>query len=92
VEVSATVKNTETLAGDEVVQLYISNKTGSNNPLRSRVAFKRIHLKPGETQEMKFTIVDEQITKGNVEISIGDGQPDVKNKTTSNVLELIYNN
>jgi beta-glucosidase len=89
IQVSATVKNTGKLAGDEVVQVYVSNQSGSNNPLRSLVAFKRIHLKPGESREVKFTIADEQIPKEKVEISIGGGQPDMKNKTTSNVLKVL---
>lgn len=85
--VSATVKNTGTVAGDEVVQVYISGKSGSRNPLRSLVAFKRIHLKPGESQEVTFTITHQELPQEPVEVSIGGGQPDVKNKTTSNVLK-----
>ena len=91
VEVLATVKNTGTLAGDEVVQVYVSNKSGSDNLLRSLVAFKRIQLKPGESQEVKFTVVNKQINKEKIEISIGGGQPDMKNKATSNVLKTSYN-
>jgi beta-glucosidase len=87
IQISATVKNTGKLAGDEVVQVYVSNKPGSKNPLRSLVAFRRIHLMPGESQEVKFTIANEQTTKEKVEISIGGGQPGMKNKTTSNVLK-----
>jgi len=87
VEVSAKIKNTGTLLGDEVVQVYLSTQSDSRKPLRALVAFKRIQLKPGETQEVTFTLDSKQITEGQVEISIGGGQPDVKNKTTSNVLK-----
>ncbi len=87
VEVSATVKNTGTLAGDEVVQVYLSSQSDSRKPLRALAAFKRIHLKPGEVQQITFTLDSKQIGEGQVEISIGGGQPDMKNKTTSNVLK-----
>lgn len=89
VTVSATIKNTGTLAGDEVVQVYLSSQSDSRKPLRALVAFKRIHLKPGEVQQVTFTLDSKQIGGGQVEISIGGGQPDVKNKTTSNVLKRI---
>jgi beta-glucosidase len=87
IEVSATVKNTGTVAGDEVVQVYLSSQSSSKKPLRALAAFNRIHLKPGEMHEVTFTLDSKQVGEGRVEISIGGGQPDVKNKTTSNVLK-----
>lgn len=87
ITVSATVKNTGTLAGDEVVQVYLSPQAYSRKPLRALAAFKRIHLKSGETRPVTFTLDRAQIGEGSMEISIGGGQPDVKNKITSNVLK-----
>ncbi|HCZ37639.1 MAG TPA: glycosyl hydrolase, partial [Cytophagales bacterium] len=89
VSISAMVKNTGSFAGDEVVQVYLSSQSDSRKPLRALEAFKRIHLKPGEVQQVTFIIDSKQIGEGQVEISIGGGQPDVKNKTTSNVLKRI---
>lgn len=93
------VQNTGSVAGDEVVQVYVADKNKKvAGPIRSLHAFKRIHLNAGESKTVElvikadaFTIVNdngERLTApGNYEISVGGGQPDVKVKTTSNVLK-----
>ena len=49
--VSVSITNTGKMAADEVVQLYIKDVEASVDvPLRQLCGFKRIHLKPGETQ------------------------------------------
>lgn len=58
---SATVRlkvtNTGKCAGDEVVQLYIRDVLSSITTYEKNLAgFQRIHLEPGETQELSFTI------------------------------------
>ena len=58
---SATVRlkvtNTGKRAGDEVVQLYIRDVLSSITTYEKNLAgFQRIHLEPGETQELSFTI------------------------------------
>ena len=84
--VRATVTNTGSRAGDEVVQLYLSNKRDFVTPLRSLKGFKRIHLKAGETQTVEFTLTGDDLSvvspsgsltpmKGNVVFSMGGGQP-----------------
>ncbi len=51
------VKNTGTRAGDEVVQLYIRDVLGSvARPVIELKSFRRIHLTPGEQQEVSFEI------------------------------------
>ncbi|HTX89227.1 MAG TPA: glycoside hydrolase family 3 N-terminal domain-containing protein [Bacteroidales bacterium] len=51
------VTNSGSRAGDEVVQLYIREKdSGKPVPLRSLKGFKRISLKPGETQKVSFSL------------------------------------
>jgi beta-glucosidase len=89
VQITAHVENTGKLEGDEVVQVYVSSKKTSKEklPLRSLVGFKRIHLKPGESREVKFVFKPHAKTSGPVNISIGGGQPDTKVKSTSNVLK-----
>jgi beta-glucosidase len=96
VQITATVKNTGSLAGDEVVQVYVLNKSrDSRSPLRSLAAFRRIHLQPGESQEVNFTLTNQQVINkqnpGQIEISVGGGQPDTRIKTTSNVLKTLLN-
>lgn len=47
--VTAHVADTGAVAGDEVVQLYIHQKAGSDSrPLRELKGFERVTLKPGE--------------------------------------------
>lgn len=58
---SATVRlkvtNTGKRAGDEVVQLYIRDILSSITTYEKNLAgFERIHLEPGETKELSFTI------------------------------------
>ena len=56
-EVTVTVRNTGEMAGDEVVQIYISSlESQFPVPARSLCAFKRIHLEPGETRSVKFML------------------------------------
>jgi beta-glucosidase len=56
-EVSITVGNSGTLEGDEVIQLYIKDEFASvARPVMELKGFKRIHLRPGETQEVGFTV------------------------------------
>ena len=56
-EVSVTISNVGHREGDEVVQLYASEKT-SELALASEqlVAFQRIHLKPGESRKVVFSV------------------------------------
>ena len=98
VEVEAKITNTSKRDGDEVVQVYVSNKkAGLKLPLRELKAFERIHLKAGETRKLNFklpaeafTMIDmqgqKQLEPGTFEISIGGGQPEQRVKATSNVL------
>jgi beta-glucosidase len=90
VTVSIKVTNTGKLAGDEVVQLYLSNPDASVPvPIRSLKGFKRIHLLPGETKTVSFivtpdafSVIDEQnkrvVNPGEFEFSAGGCQPQSK--------------
>jgi len=52
-----TVKNIGVMEGDEVVQLYIRDKLASvARPVTELKGFQRIHLRPGETKALHFTI------------------------------------
>ena len=55
--VSVTVTNTGARAGDEVVQLYVTDEVASvARPSRSLVGFARIGLAPGEASTVTFTV------------------------------------
>jgi beta-glucosidase len=57
VTVTAEVTNTGSRVGDEVVQLYIHQKSGSDSrPKRELKGFERVTLQPGETKTVEFTL------------------------------------
>ena len=55
--ITADVKNVGSLAGAEVLQLYISDTQSSlPRPVKELKGFKKVYLKPGETQQVSFII------------------------------------
>jgi beta-glucosidase len=55
--VSVDVTNTGAVSGDEVVQLYVHQKSGSaSRPVRELKGFRRVTLAPGETQTVSFSL------------------------------------
>ena len=53
VTVTASVTNTGQLAGAEVVQVYVGDVVASvSRPLRELKGFVKVHLRPGETQQV----------------------------------------
>lgn len=92
IPVSVSIKNTGDKDGEEVVQLYIQWKDQSiKTPVRSLKGFQRIFLKAGESKTVHFTLTAAELSmatgeqeifypKGQLEISIGGGQPHQKIK------------
>ncbi len=86
--VSVEVKNTGKRAGDEVVQLYVSDLEASVPvPKLHLEGFQRLHLKPGQSKTVTFKLKPEQLMcygdagqpflePGKFRISVGGGQPD----------------
>lgn len=58
VTVSVDVKNTGSVMGEEVVQLYVKGKSNGmeTDAIKSLKGFERISLKPGETKTVQFNI------------------------------------
>ena len=57
VTVEVDVTNTGEVAGDEVVQLYVAYPASElDRPIRELRGFDRIHLAPGETRTVTFTL------------------------------------
>ena len=50
------MKNTGTMAGDEVIELYLTQPKAYETPLRTLAGFKRLHLGAGETVHVSLTI------------------------------------
>ena len=61
--VKVSVKNTGVREGQEVVQLYISDKKSSlPRPVKELKGFQKVKLAPGETKEVTFTIDKEALS------------------------------
>jgi beta-glucosidase len=84
--VEATVTNTGKREGDEVAQLYLSFPNVPGAPLRALRGFKRVHLKPGQSQKLRFELKERDlsmvseagepvIAEGQYSVSVGGGQP-----------------
>ncbi|MBM3134665.1 MAG: glycoside hydrolase family 3 protein [Chloroflexi bacterium] len=85
--VSLDVQNVGQRAGDEVVQLYVSDVVASVPvPIRQLAGFSRLHLKPGEKQTVAFTLTPRQLSliddagrrvvePGEFQLAIGGRQP-----------------
>jgi beta-glucosidase len=86
VHVEAEVKNTGAAAGDEVVELYLTQPKGFETPIRVLAGFTRVHLDPGKSTHIGLTIdprsiaqVDANGTRvilpGDYAVSLGGAQP-----------------
>jgi len=87
VKVTVQVQNVGPVAGDEVVQLYLSDVEASVPvPQLHLEGFRRVHLGPGQARRLTFTIAPRQLAAyrddgaafvepGEFIISVGGGQP-----------------
>jgi beta-glucosidase len=86
VTVRADIHNTSRIAGDDVAELYLMYPPGPGAPLRALKGFKRLHLAPGETQEVSFTLSprdlslvtgkgERKVEPGRYTIFVGGSQP-----------------
>jgi beta-glucosidase len=84
--VDVDVRNASNRAGDEVVQAYLVFPKLPGAPLRALRGFKRVSLRPGETQHVSLKIgardlsmVNEEGTRliaaGDYQVFVGGGQP-----------------
>jgi beta-glucosidase len=86
-KLTVNVTNTGEIAGEEVVQLYISdNEASVKVPKRTLIGFQRIQLKAGETKIISFelnikdlAIINNDgksmVEPGTFTVSVGGGQP-----------------
>jgi beta-glucosidase len=101
VTVSATVENTGTREGDEVVQVYVTDLAASVRvPIRSLSGVERVHLKPGERHVVKFTLEPRQLAvitddgrtvvePGEFKVTIGGKQPGFTGQADANTTSFI---
>ena len=75
-KVSVEVRNAGKRAGEEVVQVYVSQKGVEGAARRSLAGFERVGLKPGEKKTVSFEIEPRQVGgAAEVEVAAGGGQP-----------------
>ena len=93
-QASATVTNTGSLAGDEVVQLYLKFPDVAGAPIRALRGFERVHLTPGGSRKVEFALNPRDLSMvtqsgeiivapGRYQLSIGGGQPGTEAPTVS---------
>jgi beta-glucosidase len=67
--VSVDVTNTGSREGDEVVQLFIRDRVSSvTRPVKQLAGFRRVHLKPGQTETVRFRLTSAELGFYNVEM------------------------
>jgi beta-glucosidase len=74
-EIRVTVKNASDRDGDEVVQLYVAGGSGEERPIRSLRGFQRIHLRAGDSLQVRFALGADELPEPAAQISVGGGQP-----------------
>jgi beta-glucosidase len=97
-QISLDVKNAGDRAGDEVVQIYLTNERATVPvPVRQLVGFERISLAPGESRRLSFTVNAEQmsviddagrriVAPGSYLVVAGGTQPGFEGESTSGPL------
>ena len=89
VSIKIDVKNNGKMDGDEIVQVYVSNKTSPDSPVCSLKGIQRISLKVGEQKTVSFTLKPEDfslinsdskqvVEPGTFEIAVGGAMPGKK--------------
>jgi len=82
---TVSVKNTGSMAGDEVVEAYVKTPQ-KGGPIHALAGFQRVRLEPGESRDVTLTLdprsfssVDDKgdraVLAGRYMLSVGSGQP-----------------
>jgi len=92
ISVSIDVRNAGRRAGDEVVQLYVSDRVSSVTTYEKQLrGFERIHLRPGEMRTVTFTLRPDDlmlldrnlnwtVEPGEFEVMLGSSSEDIRLK------------
>ncbi|MFD0522281.1 fibronectin type III-like domain-contianing protein [Paractinoplanes durhamensis] len=74
-QVSCTVTNTGTVAGQEIVQLYVGDPDAAvRRPLRELRGFEKIKINPGDSVRVTFALDDRDFAYWDVAAGRGDGK------------------
>jgi beta-glucosidase len=98
-DVAVTITNTGTRAGQEVVQLYVRDVESTVfRPLQELKAFAKVHLDPGASETVTFTLDrrsfaywdaelhDWYVEPGEFEIRVGASSRDIRGRATVEVV------
>lgn len=90
IDVSCVITNVGQRSGDEVVQLYVHDiEADVTRPVQELRGFCRMHLTPGQSREVTFTLsshelgfynrkMDFVVEPGDVKVSIGSSSADIR--------------
>lgn len=90
VQVSCKITNTGRYEGDEVIQLYVNDVISSTTTYEKNLrGFERIHLKPGESRTVHFSLVPDDlilinanyervVEPGEFKVMIGSSYEDIR--------------
>lgn len=90
VQVSCKITNTRRYEGDEVIQLYVNDVISSTTTYEKNLrGFERIHLKPGESSTVHFSLVPDDlilinanhervVEPGEFKVMIGSSYEDIR--------------
>ena len=93
-DVTAELRNTGTMEGDDTVEFYLIPRHIPEAPMRTLVGFEKVHLKPGESKPIRITLGPRALSlvssdgtrsvrPGNYELCVSDGQPRASDGLTS---------
>jgi beta-glucosidase len=103
VTVTATVKNTGSVAGSDVAQLYMNFPTSSGEPPEQLKGFQKVTLSPGQSQTVSFALNSRAfsywdttaqqwvVPQGTFQIKVGDSSRNLPLTTSYQVTTPSYN-
>ena len=101
-KISFDLKNSGSVAGTEIVQLYLSDRYASmTRPVMELVGFARVPLKAGEQKKITFTVepsvmafldknMQWKIEKGDIDIKVGASSNDIRCEGHFNITEDLF--
>ncbi|MCH4064169.1 MAG: glycoside hydrolase family 3 C-terminal domain-containing protein [Lachnospiraceae bacterium] len=97
--ISVNVKNTGSVSGTEIAQLYLRDRHATvARPVMEMQGFARVALKPGEEKRVTFAVSPSQmafldedmkwkIEKGEIEVMVGSSSADIREKGAFTISE-----
>lgn len=89
IEISVVVRNTSTVAADEVIQLYVRDPVAAvARPVQELRGFRRVTFAPGQAKRIRFTLTPAQVAfwdaggwriqPGAIQVMVGASSADIR--------------